>query len=335
MTTYRVIVFLFLASLATALVPSIAHAQRNEISARIAFTQQGGIVDVVLTGRRGDTLYARPKEAASGSITYEAGDIKRIAVALPAEELRRAETAASSGRHDDALKLLRPIVRPLLPFLDLPIDNAVEPALLYAASARAEKAWSEAISVYKAIQKNPDPLVSQEGAGWLAYSYMRNQQAKEAEEWVAQFIEKDPRNRGFVPAALAAALLHGGRGEDEAALDHAARAAALDRIDDELYPEAVYLSADAYYRMAQKAPPVATVKSDVVLQRNNQDVPEAYAPMLPEEFLGVASNQFARLVEMFPSSPFAAKAKEALDRISKNVETTNDPVEPKKNGDTP
>lgn len=304
----RLVSLLIAASAWAVAMPSFA--QRNEIPARVALRDQGGAVEVILTGRRDNTIYARLRDAATGNITYEAADIKRIAVRMPDDELSRAEALAAVDRGEEALAVARNAVRPVVPYLDLPIDGAVEPAMRYAALARGEKAWAEAITILRAMQKHPDPAVSQRAVGWLAYVHMKNQQVKEAREWGDRFPQDDPRHDGFTPAMLALCMINAADGRDDAALDYAARAAALTRIDHELYPEAMFLAADAYFRLSQK-PQDASSRQEVVLGKTPADAVPAL-PMLPGEFLTVASNQFTQVVSLFPASPFAAAAQERL-----------------------
>jgi len=307
-------------------------AQRNDIPARIAFKNQSGIVDVLLTGRRGDTLYARLNAEATGSITYPVGDVKRMAISLPGDELRQAEAMAASGPSEQALRLLRNAVRPVLPYLDLPVDGAHEPALLYAKVVRWEKQWAEASSVYKAMYGSPDSAISQQAAGWLAYCFAKNLQVTEAKEWIELFSEENPANPGFVPAMLAESMLTAGEGRDEEALDLAARASSLSRIDHELYPEAMYLSAAAYFRMSQKAVDSPRT-ADVVLGKADKIEPPPPA-MLPEEFLAVATNQFQRVIQFFPTSVYAAQATEQLKNIQQQLDAAQPSVQPE-SGDTP
>lgn len=311
--------------------PSLAQT-RGDIPARIALKEQSGIADVLLTGRRGNTLYARLNAEATGSITYDARDVKRIAVSLPGDDLRQAEIAAASGQTQEVVRLLRAAVRPVLPFLDLPIDGAIEPALLYAKFLRAEKLWAEAASVYKAMHGNADAAISQQAVGWLAYCFARNLQTKEAREWIDLFVEEHPGNPGFVPAMLAESMLMAGEGRDEEALDLAARASALARIDNELYPESIYLSADAYYRMSRKKVEAGRT-SDIVLSKGDKEQPPP-PPMSPEEYLAVATNQFNRVLTYFPSSTFAALAGAQLKAIEQEIETTQKSDQPE-SGDKP
>lgn len=307
-------------------------AQRNDIPARIAFKNQSGIVDVLLTGRRGDTLYARLNAEATGSITYNVGDVKRIAINLPGDEFNQAEAKAAAGQSEPALRLLRNAVRPALPYLDLPVDGAVEPAMLYAKVARSEKQWAEASSVYKAMYGNPDSAISQQAAGWLAYCFAKNLQVAEAREWIDLFTEENPVNSGFVPAMLAEAILMAGEARDEEALDFAARASSLARIDHELYPEAMYMSAEAYFRMSQKTV-LAPKTAEVVLGKADK-VESPPSAMLPEEFLAVATNQFQRVIQFFPTTVYSAQSTEQLKNIQQQLDAAPQPVQPE-SGDTP
>ena len=315
------------------LLPGLAEAQRNEIPARIAMKSLPGATDILLTGRRGDTLYARlNNEAAGGSITYEVDDLKRLALRLPPEPIRDAEIAAASGNTAEAVRIMRSVVQPAVPYLDLPVDGVIPHALTYAAWLRRENAWAAALSVYRALYGNPDADIRQQAVGWLAYCHARNQQFKEAEELLATFTVDDPRHAGFIPGTLAAAMVKAAAKDDAAALDLAARAASLARIDHELYPEAIHLSASAYQRLAASAALVEE-RPNVVLKKAGQDEPPPPA-MTAGEFIGVSSNLYQHLATLFPSSPFTADATNQLERL-RAAAATNQPSALPVSGVTP
>ena len=283
------------------LLPGLAEAQRNEIPARIAMKSLPGATDILLTGRRGDTLYARlNNEAAGGSITYEVADLKRLALRLPPERIRDAEIAAASGNTAEAVRIMRSVVQPAVPYLDLPVDGVIPHALTYAAWLRRENAWAAALSVYRALYGNPDADIRQQAVGWLAYCHARNQQFKEAEELLATFTVDDPRHAGFIPGTLAAAMVKAAAKDDAASLDLAARAASL----------------AASATLVEERP-------NVVLKKAGQDEPPPPA-MTAGEFIGVASNLYQHLATLFPSSPFTADATNQLERL-RAAAATNQP----------
>jgi tetratricopeptide (TPR) repeat protein len=294
---------------------TIVHAQRNDVPARINLKDSSSSIEMVLTGRRGDTLYARLPDNATGSITYKADEIQRLDITLSSDVIRQAEGLAAEGKIDEAVKVMRSAIQPVVPYLDMPTTGIFDPALRYAALLRAEKSWAAAISVYRAMYGNADPGIQQQAAGWLAYCHVRNQQPKEAQEYLNVFTEEDPRHPGFVPGKLARSILASASGDPAEALDVAARVAALSRIDHELYPEAVFQSAGAYLRMSEIVPDQAP-PGNVVLKKSGDEEPVLPA-MLSGELLTVSSNLYGRIVQFFPASPYAAEATRQLDVISK------------------
>jgi hypothetical protein len=312
--------------------PALASAQRNEIPARIAMKNMPGATDILLTGRRGDTLHARLGDAVGGSITYDVGDLKRLVLKLPADPIRDAEIAAATGNTAEAVRIMRGVVLPALPYLDLPVDGVIPHALNYAAWLRREKAWAAALTVYRALNENPDAEIHQQAVGWLAYCHARNQQFKEANDLLATFTVDDPRHAGFIPGTLAAAMVKAADKDDTGSLDLAARAASLSRIDHELYPEAVFLAASAYQRLAATAA-LTEERPNVVLTKPGQETPPP-AAMTADEFIGVASNLYTQITTLFPSSPFSADAAKQRDIIL-SAHVTNLPPATIESGETP
>ncbi len=309
-------------------------AQRADVPARMALRNQAGASDVVLTGRRGDVINARMGDRA-GSATYSARDIERMMVFLPQDILRQAEAAAAAGQNTEAIRLMRGVIQPIIPYLDLPIEGAVEPALRYAEFLRRENAWAAAISIYRALISSDDPDRRQLGIGWRAYSEVRNRQFTEARETLAGFIVEDPLKPGFMPGALAAARLAYEDGDPQLSIDYAARASALARIDHELYAEALFLAANAYLRMAEKIAAEEARRAEERMNRtrirNAANEEEILLPLTAAELTEVAAAQYRRLAELFPSSPFAGEATRQFESIqAKPAETAplNTPVSP-------
>lgn len=311
------------ATLLSVLVPT-TFAQRQDVPARIALKDAGGATDVLLTGRRGNVIHARLGEQTAGSITYEAGDIRRMSLSLSQEAIRQAEAAAFAGNINEAVRRMRSVVQPIIPYLDLPVEGVVDAAFRYGELLRRERSWGTAISVYRALNGNPDAATRQQAVGWLAYCHMRNQEVQEARDIVKGFNVDDPGHAGFVPGTLALALLKMADRDDEGALDLAARASALARIDHELYPEAVFHAAGAYMRMSEHVTRQPDRK-EVVLKKTS-DVEVNLPAVSSEECREVASNLFTRLTQLFPSSPFAADAAIQIEIIRQMGENTSPPA---------
>jgi tetratricopeptide (TPR) repeat protein len=311
------------------LAASPALAQRSDLPVRIALKNQRGASEVVLTGRSGDTLTARISE--SGSVTYQAPDVRLIAFRLPEPAISRAEAAAAEGNIGEAVRIMRSVVQPVIPYLDLPVDGVIGPAFRYAEFLRREKSWAAALSLYRAMQGSADVELQQHAIAWIAYCLARNLQFAEARDMANLFGDQDPRHPGFVPASLALALAEAHDNRPEGALDYAARASALSRLDHELYPEALLLTANAYQAMAGLVAHMP-IPSKVALKKSSEVAPPA-PPMPPEDFLAVAVQQYQRLVDLFPSSVHVAEAAKQIEKINKAAESV--PAPPPESGETP
>lgn len=315
-TSMRLAATAFAALLATATAP----AQRTELPVRIALKNLPGASDIVLTARRGDTLHARLNDATGGSITYEIADVRRLAFALPADTIDRAETAAATGNTGEAIRQMRGVITPALPYLDLPTDGVVPHAFTYAGWLRRENAWTAALTVYRAMTNHVDPATREHALGWLAYGYARNQQPNEARAALDGLAIDDPRHDGFMPAALASVIVAATDTNDTRTIDLAARATALARIDHELYPESLYRTAAAYHRLAATAA-LDEAHPPVVLRKAGEEPPPT-PPLNATELTTAASNLYQRVTTLFPSSPFAADAARELGRLPVLTNTT-------------
>jgi hypothetical protein len=294
-----------------------AHAQTSTVrlDARIGVKGQRSAMPIVLTGRYGDVLSARLPDNPRGTIRYNVQEIVFLDVPLPPDALRQAEAAARVGKYADAVRILRPLVRPLVPYLDLPLRRTLDAAFRYADFLRLAQGWSEAISIYQALQANADPDVRQKATGWLAYSLARARRYDDARTALQAYTSDDPAAPGFVPAAIAHAWVDAYGDIPEASLDWASRAVALSRVDHELHSEAMYLSAEAYRRMARPAAAAAAPADGEVVQDGETDLPPRAPAMPPADFLSAASNQYRRIVDFFPQSPFAGRAAEQLQTL--------------------
>ncbi|HMP72277.1 MAG TPA: hypothetical protein PKE55_03345 [Kiritimatiellia bacterium] len=293
-----------------------AHASR-EINARVMLKDHRTAIDVVITGRRGDLIHARLRDAQAASMSIQARDIQHIHISLPQEAQRQAEAAFAANRMGEAVQRMRGVIQPVLPYFDLPAESLIEPAFRFGEFLRREGSWTEAIRVYKALYDNPDAAVRERANAWLAYSHARNGQFDEAATALRNHASENPQHPGFVPAALAYSLVAAARSDDETALDHAARASALSRIDHEAYPEAVFLSAEAYLRLGRRAPETATA-AEVAHAFDS----EAPGPALtPAQYLQAATGLYEQILRLFPTSPFAEPSSRRLADLQPQPQT--------------
>lgn len=161
----RLRIALWMAAAAGAVMP-LAHAQAPAgTGVVVRITVEKGARDLVLLRRKGPELQYRMPDAPPGvSATLNLDQVKQAEFALPIEmpkvyeAMRRRQWAA-------AAQLLIPAIRPTLPWLDLPENNAVDPVILagrclvLAAAGRraagdaagAEKLCLQAMEIYQKV----------------------------------------------------------------------------------------------------------------------------------------------------------------------------------------
>ncbi len=98
------------------------------VPARVTVEQ--GAREVVLVRRTGNEIQFRMPDAPPGvTATLTLEQIKQVEFAMPVD-MSKVYEAMRRRRWEPAVQLLLPSVDPVLPWLDLPENNAIEPALL-------------------------------------------------------------------------------------------------------------------------------------------------------------------------------------------------------------
>ncbi len=306
--------------LMTAVLSGVAMSSLAQtVPARVLTRNAKSAVEVVLTGRNNGTLHAKLATAEAGAINIEAADVESVRFELDGGKIGMAENAVRANKVSDAVRYYREAVAPALSYLDLPLNNAIQPAFRYAELLRLRGMWGESIKVYRALQSAPDAAVRNEALAWDAYALTRQREFETAKGIVDNLKLDDPRERGFTAASIAQARIALSRNQDENALDWSSRAAALSRLENGLYPEALMLTAECYERLGRKAP-VALRDSAVV--RDDGSAPREL-PLTAEQFAGVVESVYSQITNLFPSAEQAAIA---ADRLAAATNQTVHPV---------
>ncbi|MBW7907870.1 MAG: hypothetical protein H3C50_02985 [Kiritimatiellae bacterium] len=313
-------------ALALLIAVSGATARAADVPASVYIRNARGAMDVTLTGRQKNSVYARPANLQAGMTILNADDIEAIQIQLDGAALAAAEYAVRAGKLNEAVTLYRQVVAPVLPYLDIRSNNAIAPAFRYAELLRMRALWGESIKIYRALQNAADLDTRQAATAWDAYTLTKQGDAEAAAKVIESLAIDDPRHLGFVAASLARARIALARNEDEAALDWSARAAALGRLDNPLYSETLLLTAECYERMARKAP--AKLRQSSVTQTSDGEVRQP--PMTASEFAAVARSIYTQITVLFPKTE---PSQIAADRLSAEAEQAPAPAQPLSPGD--
>lgn len=177
--------------------------------------------------------------------------IERISLLVPpaVEEamgwIERREYVRAEG-------VMRPYAEAVLPFLVLEESNAarIVDRYLYSLHQRNERGLLREVYLKSAQLKSAE--VSKRARGWLAYVDAREGKTEAAAEWFADGGIEPGSGELYFLQQLAFCRHQMAGGAHREAIDHSARVIAAGRIEDALYPEALYLSAQCYEGLARE-----------------------------------------------------------------------------------
>ncbi len=327
MRTRRTAGFIHVSLCAALIAAMLASAQAADVPANVRMRNARGAIDVTLTGRQKNSVYARPANLQAGMTILNADDIEAIQLQLDNPRLTAGENAARAGKLNEAVGFYRQVIEPVLPYLDIKSNNGVAPAFRYAELLRMRTLWNESLKVYRVLQGAADLDTRQAATAWEAYVLTRQSDFDRAAKISDSLTIDDPAHPGFTAASLARSRIALSRNQEETALDWAARAAALSRLDNPLYAETLLLTGECYERMSRKAP--AKLRTSAVTQTADGDVRQP--PMTSGEFAAVARSIYTQLTVLFPKTE---QSQIATDRLNAEAEASaSAPAQGQSSGD--
>lgn len=240
-----------------------ADAQQQPIRALLQM-QSGERLDVLFVGRDGDRiLYRRHDSAAGASAAMAVEQIFAGEFEVDVDEVL-VNTALRDKKWDSAAQMLLGRVGPTLPYLDVPDNNAVDPALqaggLLMRLAReagrktGEKAEKEsaryyqaAYNVFRSVGRSSDwhPF-GESGAIRAVLCQIALGKLDDAQKALDPMRVPGRGDGSFGIYSLAQAKLRHARGDARAALDQLIPSILYENKDVAVFPEALMLAAQCY-----------------------------------------------------------------------------------------
>lgn len=221
------------------------------------------LVEVTLLGREGDALLAQGRTAGTPFSRIEKSRVRRCEFTLE-YDLSAVAQALQKSDWGAAVRILSPVVRLALPYLDLPENNGLEPAMdlgMYmvasadrekrgaapnADRARALKQYAAACEVFRqAARAQWSPLASL-AALKRCRALLAQGLADKVSEALEEVGEPDPGDLAYGHYWLARAegLRHAGKTRE--ALEAVVKSVVFADQDVETFPSALLLSAHCY-----------------------------------------------------------------------------------------
>ncbi len=323
--------------------PAGARAQQAARGVRVRLELENEQRDVLLLGRRGNALLYRPPSAPAG-VSAEL-DVRSIAAgefALP-DVGYEAEKAARERRYVAAAQIYLKAVSPALPFLDLPGNNAAEPAmaagrLLYRAAriygerdgdgdrATAKKLFETAYTVLKACAAASWHPYARHAEARSALCLVETGRMDDAARVLDGMREPAAGDAAYGIFWFARARLRYERGDAHGALDAAIQSVLYENKDVETFPAALMLCAlcyedileihrtrDIYYEVARlfqgtEWAEKATAGLRVIMDEGLADAPEEQDAA--RVFFGVAEDMNQIVRDFLAARPAATELDE-------------------------
>jgi tetratricopeptide (TPR) repeat protein len=296
------------------LLPS-SHAQSPGVPVVLVLTK-GGTSEAMLVGKSDTAVKLRPPGGAAGEYQIPFDQITEVRFTFP-ETVTQAQAAFSQGQFEQAAALLRPIVTPMLPYLDLPGNNALPIVFWFGDTLRRANKLDEALTVYDAVRTTAKAPDSTRGAVWAAHCHAalgRTDQALRVLDLAGQ-VKRD--SDLFPLCQMVRAQARFAAKDTLAALDDVAQALAFARIESELYPDSLFLAAQCY-EVLGATNAMSTRLVQLTIPGTNRTVAVAantnvvFGLTGNTNYANVARSIYQEIVTKYPNSSAAQKSQPKL-----------------------
>jgi len=274
--------------------------------------------DLLVVSRQRAAVTVQLPEQLRGTVQIPIDDIRSITFSLPSVA-NRATSAFEQRKWSEAQALFKAALAPYTAFLDLPNNNIVPLMWQYAESFRLDGKYDEAIALYQQFDALPSGLHKQRAQLGRAYCDCAMGRTKEARALVDSAAPTNHAEALFAQAQMVRARISLSEGNPLQAVDEIARAVATMRIESDVYPECLFVSAACYealesIRKEQPAVKDPFGESDARYGSAKVVLPEAMANLLQ-----VASGIHQQVTNMFPGTVWADQSRAELARLSEEL----------------
>jgi tetratricopeptide (TPR) repeat protein len=286
----------------------------------VVVQKKGAATDTVLLGRTDTALRLQVKGAAAGSeYQIPLDDVSEVRFAMPAS-LAQAQEALNQNQWEKAATIIRPVVVPTLPYLDLPNNNGLPLAMVLADTLRRANKLEDALFFYDKLRLLPRSAESQRAALWAASCHSALNRSEQASK-ILQTMDAPKRDSElFAQYQIVRAQVRMAGKDYLAALDDLSQALAFSRMESELYPDAMFLTAQCYEALAATNA-VSTRIVQLTLPATNRVSATAAAAAITNapqsltansNYVIVAQSIYQEIVTKFPNTPAALKSQPKL-----------------------
>lgn len=227
--------------------------------------KKGGAQEVVLVGRTDNGVRLQPKGAGGGDYVVTFDQIDEVRFVLPSG-LNRAQDAWNQGQWDLVATILRPVVTPLVPYLDLPKNNGVTLARYLADALRRAGKFDEALAYYDRMRLQAAADDAAQAGIWTAHCHVMANRLDPA--WKTVQSVKVPKGNDELQALAqyVRAQVRFAQKDYLATLDEVARGISFSRMESESYPEMLFLAAQCYEALGGTNVTVAAAQKSGLFQ---------------------------------------------------------------------
>jgi hypothetical protein len=267
----------------------------------IVQTQAAKASEYNLLGKTPDRkLILQPKGTTSGELTLPANQIVEMNFIYP-PKYRDAQQALYLGELEKAIPILNPIVTPRLAYLDLPcVKNLIPVVLTFADTYRRVNKFNEAIALYEKVRMLPKSVSTIRATILISYCLAEQNKTDQAAKMLANNEPLKRDHELYYLERFARARIKLAEKDFRGSLDDIGQVTSALRIEHELYPESLWLTAQSYEALAQfeasQPSPVLTAADTVAVTARTVD------------YKKVAGSIYLEITKNYPGSYWAKKS---------------------------
>lgn len=304
----------------------------------VVVLKKGGAQEVVLVGRTDNGVRLQPKGAGGGDYVATFDQIDEVRFVLPSG-LNRAQDAWNQSQWDLVATILRPVVAPLVPYLDLPNNNAVTLATYLADALRRAGKFDEALAYYDRMRLLATASAAAQAGIWTAHCHVMANRTDQAWKTVQSVNVPKDNDELQALAQYVRAQVRFAQKDYLATIDEVARGISFSRMESESYPEMLFLAAQCYEMLGGTNVTVAAAQKSglsqftlgntnlaLITRLTTNAPPVASAtPPVPPTFQGVLGNtnyptvaleMYREIATNFPTTVWAQRSQARISSLA-------------------